>query len=353
MNKIVIIGPYKKIGGISEFIKIVEGSQINKYYKLKVLDTFKISKKNESKLSVSNIYNVILNIVDLIDIILIEKVNICHINTSSYWGFYEKSLYVIICRICGIKTILHIHGGGFEEFYNGENRLMKMYIKNILKISSRVIVLSEKWADFTKRISKGSYIIIIPNMVKIEKNYVKENINDAIEIIFVGDINQNKGIRDLLEVFKKNPRQKAILNVCGDGTLLKELSQNISSESIKYHGRVNKSKLIAIYKRSQIFILPSYHEGLPFAMLEAMSYQLAIIITSVGGIPDVIKDGYNGILIEPGNKKQLETKMQLLIDNQEFRALLSKNAFETVSNEYSWESGYKKYIKLYASLYKR
>lgn len=89
-------------------------------------------------------------------------------------------------------------------------------------------------------------------------------------------------------------------------------------------------KKIQIINEVDAFILPSYNEGLPISILEAMSYNLPIISTSVGGIPEILKNGYNGFLIRPGDKKALKNAILTLINNPSLRKEMGKHSQEMV-----------------------
>ena len=100
---------------------------------------------------------------------------------------------------------------------------------------------------------------------------------------------------------------------------------------ISYEGWISGEHKIRLLNQANAYILPSYNEGLPISILEAMSYQLPIISTKVGGIPEIVKDGVNGYLIEPGNKQQLKSAIDKLIFDKSIRVSMGLTSAQMVS----------------------
>ncbi|MGC8979836.1 glycosyltransferase, partial [Caldisericum sp.] len=152
-------------------------------------------------------------------------------------------------------------------------------------------------------------------------------------------------------VYEIQSKQSLNLKVAlvGDGSLkseYKKLVKDLSLEdNIKFLGiRRDVEKLMRL---SKIFVLPSRYEGLPMVILEAMANRIPIIATKVGGIPEVIEDGIEGLLVEPESKDELTKKILYLLNNPSLREQLSKNAFEKVKSEYSIQSYTQRMLKLY------
>ena len=134
--------------------------------------------------------------------------------------------------------------------------------------------------------------------------------------------------------------KKILFVICGFGPL-KEKVEKLANESSNFifWGKISEPQRSILYSISQIFILPSYYEGLPMVLLESMSYKNAVISTGVGGIPDLIKNKYNGILIKSGNVEELQEAIITLFKNKKLLDKLQNNAFKTIMNKYDWEKG--------------
>lgn len=178
----------------------------------------------------------------------------------------------------------------------------------------------------------------------------------SIAFIFIGNILKTKGIFELLEAFclliKKMP--DAYLIFVGDGKdkkrLIKKAVKTGISNRVIFIGRRQHNKIPHWLSMSDILILPSYSEGLPNAVVEAMACQRPVIATNVGGIPEVIVDGKSGILVEPKDAVALAEAMQRVAYDKDLRVRLGNQGRKIVREKFSWEENIKKLINLYKSI---
>jgi glycosyltransferase involved in cell wall biosynthesis len=158
-------------------------------------------------------------------------------------------------------------------------------------------------------------------------------------IVTIGRLSKEKGHQDLIQAFSKLKTLDWKLHIVGDGPEMKnllKLAQNLSIEAnVIFHGY--KRDFLSILSSASIFVLPSYYEGFPNALLEAMSVPLACISSDcVAGPREIIKDGENGLLYETGNVEELYAKLQLLISDSELQVRIRNQALN-VRDEYSSE----------------
>lgn len=193
-------------------------------------------------------------------------------------------------------------------------------------------------------------MIVVYNSIVVPKDFNK-NINTN-SILFLGRIGNRKGIYDLIEVIEriipKYPNIK--LYVGGDGEVEKLnriISERKLKKNIEYIGWVSGEKKEQFLKNVSFFILPSYNEGMPMSVLEGMAYKNITISTNVGGIPKVIKNEENGIIIEPGDKARMEMYILRLLENEELREKLSKEARKTITENFNIEVIIKKLEEIY------
>jgi glycosyltransferase involved in cell wall biosynthesis len=242
---------------------------------------------------------------------LVQGDKLFHIHMAMKGSFFRKMLLVSLVKLFNRKVILHLHGSEFEVFYDGRGRLIQSLIKSTFEKADVVIVLSESWKKFIQRVSKSINVVVVPNFVKpVPKLDVKSE-DKGVVFIFLGALGKRKGIYDLLPAFKehliKHPTSKLI--VCGDGELeeVKNLAKKLEIElSIEFPGWVNGEEKTALLNNADVVVLPSYNEGLPMVILEAMSLGKCVISTYVGGIPEAIQTNVNGLLIEAGDINNLE-----------------------------------------------
>lgn len=122
------------------------------------------------------------------------------------------------------------------------------------------------------------------------------------------------------------------------------------SDKIEWRGFVPYNKVPEALSQIDVFVYPSLHEGFGRAIMEALAMERAVVTTNVGGIPDLIKDGINGFMVEPNNPEMLAGKIKELMENKELRGKFGKAGRKWVSNNFEWNDGIKKFANLFLEL---
>jgi glycosyltransferase involved in cell wall biosynthesis len=182
--------------------------------------------------------------------------------------------------------------------------------------------------------------------------------NDALIITFVGRLIYAKGVQDLISAFStiKDTALELKLLIVGDGPYRAKLEklarQTDCAGNIIFLGQRNQDEVIDMLSATNIFVNPSYSEGLPTSVMEAASIGLPIIATDVGGTREIITTDEAGILVKAGNVAQMSKELTGLCTSAELREKLGGNARILVDKKFSWDKITGEYIKLYASLVK-
>ncbi|MFB6732773.1 glycosyltransferase family 4 protein [Bacillus mobilis] len=325
-KKILMVGPKIDMkGGISAVSSTLLNSGLSDDTDIHYLNSY-IDGTKVQKLMVF-----LKSIVVFIFQLIIKRIDIVHIHTASRASFRRKTIMYFLAKLFRKKVIMHVHGAEFMIYYNNANNFEKKIITHVLENSDTTIALSEKWKDQLQRIAPKAKIEIVYNPVNIKgfqriaQNELEENIN----ILFMGRVGERKGVYDLLEivpsVIKKYTNVKFML--CGDGELEKVreyIQQNKLEHFVELPGWTSGIEKINYYQKAAIYVLPSYNEGLPISILEAMASSLPIVATDVGGIPEAVEHNENGYLIVPGDKKRLKEYLLELIKSKELRQQYGK-----------------------------
>ncbi len=281
-----------------------------------------------------------------------REVNIVHIHTASYNSFYRSAIFVVLSKLFGRKVILHIHGGGFKDFYKTHPGI----IRKILEIGDCLIVLSRSWKIFFESITKKPLVRVVPNPVVLPNNEdldCREQ-SPLLRLLFFGLLDSQKGVYDLLQVLANHKEKfegRVLLNVGGNGdvaTFENTVKKMRLEQLVVFHGWVSGNKKKELLLNSDVFVLPSYAEGLPMAILEAMAYGLVIVSTPVGAIPEVVSLD-SGYLIAPGDQVALAEILTSLSGDPE-RLFEFKRCAQKVSQGYSVESVAEKLGAVYQEL---
>jgi glycosyltransferase involved in cell wall biosynthesis len=270
-----------------------------------------------------------------------------HLNAANIFG-------VIAARLnCVPKIFSHDHSGA--EYINRFPILAKSTLLPLERFLSRFLVklfvVSHHVADLNIRVKKISpnKIVVLPNWIDIhrftfeaadrEQNRAALGLSATSFVIgAVGRLSPEKGLTTLVESFaiisKSVPN--SYLLIAGDGPEKRALELKIKtlnlSERVRLIGFTNDTK--AVYSTLDLFILPSHYETFGIALLEAMNCGLPVIAGNVGGVPDLVRSGFNGIMVEPNNSDQLTSAILDIISNKCLRESLAKNAHASVIDRF-------------------
>ncbi len=287
----------------------------------------------------------------------LKKSGLVHLHHSTNNNFLLHSVLLRIAKILGKKVILHNHGSDFHDFYNSRSEMVKKWIANSLESADCVIVLSNSWMSWCQGIAPRGNYCVLRNPIPFDVSYVARNQSrhSVGNILLLGRLEERKGVYDLLsvipEVVKSFPHVRFTL--AGDGNIegvRKLIRKNNLLEYVKVPGWVDGTTKLQILRHSDIFVLPSYNEGLPVALLETMASGIVPIVTPVGGIPEVVTDKKNGLLVNPGDREELRDAIISLVTNKDLYEKLASKAYETVHQQFSLEGYVVNLFRIYKSL---
>ena len=267
-----------------------------------------------------------------------KRIRIVHIHGAAYASFDRCKLFIRLAKRCGKKVLLHEHAANFVEYY--QNAEDKQSIIDTLKACDRLIVLSQSWKEYYASIGMDKERIhILNNIVSPPVLYPEEHVNDGkLHLMYMGEISKRKGGFDLLKAVTDNKdyfKDKLVLRMGGnevDGDIKAYIREHGLESFVSFEGWISGQKKVECLNWEDVYILPSYNEGLPIAILEAMAYSHPVISTPVGGIPEVIKSGENGILVKPGDTKAIASAIKHYIENRNDITTHGHNAFKVVQD---------------------
>lgn len=259
-----------------------------------------------------------------------RSVEIVHIHTAAGTDFERSTKILHLAKRFNKKVVLHSHASQFKVFYSSVSEEKKLRIVETLKCADVLIALSESWKEWFVRLGVDADKIIIlhnitayPTILEDAKNARKIDVsNRPIRFLFMGEIGQRKGVFDIIRGLANHRdeiKDKIELRIGGnkmEDDLRNAIAEGGLSDFVNFEGWVSGDKKIELLNWADVYILPSFNEGLPISILEAMSYGMPIISTPVGGIPEVV-DEKNGILVTPGDDEEIYSAMKTYIDCKE------------------------------------
>jgi glycosyltransferase involved in cell wall biosynthesis len=259
---------------------------------------------------------------------------IVHIHFASRGSALRKMILADMVTRAGRPLVLHAHGGYFDQFHRRLPAVLRHTVDGILQRANVVIALSSRWRDFYVNECEvsPSHVTVLPNPVRWTPDLPNRAGRATVQFLFLGRLCQKKGAYDLINAFAALPdavRARARLTLAGDGDLeaIRKLAEPFG-EQVRVLSWVDSSERDRLLAQSDVFVLPSYHEGVPMALLEAMAAGLPAIVTPVGGIPDVLRHGVEGLMVEPAHVTELSAAMARLVSHDSERIASGRRAHE-------------------------
>jgi glycosyltransferase involved in cell wall biosynthesis len=286
--------------------------------------------------------------------LLTRDTPLLHIHVSSRASFWRKSIVCQMARFLRRPYILHVHGSEFMQFYADEcGSWARRFIGSVFDAAALVLALSDQWRDNLLKISPRASIEVLPNAVSLPdvgESTINKSMNQ--EVLFVGRLGPRKGIYDLLNAFARiAPRfPRAHLICAGDGEIdeTRSLSNRLGiDDQVECTGWLSTQQTQERFASASIFVLPSYAEGVPMAMLEAMAWNLPIIATPVGGISQVVRSEENGLLVRPGDVDGLADALSRLLREPATRERLGFAARKTIEQSFTLDAAVERLGRIY------
>jgi glycosyltransferase involved in cell wall biosynthesis len=336
MNQILIISPDIKVkGGVSTVVKNILQNSSDRYNFLHI-------SSHKDGLKVYKVLILMFALIKTIYFLSFKNFRLVHIHAGDIKSVLRKSIFILLLGTARKKILFHFHGAAFGREYQSSPGFIKIYIKFIFEHCHKVICLSRSWAQIVHEIAPKAEILVLPNGVRMPAERTSKSRQDEIIITFLGQIGERKGVFDVLPVIKtlldQDHRIKMLIAGNGDiARLLREIEANGLQDSVEYLGWVDQDRKSSLYGMTDILVLPSYQEGMPMTILEAMAHGIPVLSSPVGGTPEVIVDGVNGFLVPPGDREGLYAKLEKLIASEDLRKTLGERGRITIKMNHDLE----------------
>lgn len=316
MKQIVMLGTgLDTMGGIASVVRVYEEAGLLQRYGVRYLATH-CDGGAVRKLGV-----MLAALWTFAGLLLRGRVGLVHVHMASRASFWRKSLFLLLAYAARVPAILHLHGGGFAQFYGAEcGPVRQRFVRHVFRRSARVVVLSEGWKQWVQAMCAHPHVVCVHNPVVLPPASTWEG-RARGAVLSLARLGAPKGSFDLLQAAAEVAPQVAALELRlgGDGELA-AVQARAGQLGIAAHLNLlgwvagkGKQRELAL---ASLFALPSYHEGMPMSVLEAMAAGVPVLATTVGGIPEAVADGVEGFLVAPGDVAALAARLQQLLQDE-------------------------------------
>lgn len=281
---------------------------------------------------------------------------IVHLHASQDFSYFRKGSMALLGKVAGGRVVWHSHGSQFHRYYENLGTAGGALVRFVLRRADLLIVLSAAERDYFSAIIPGARIVVLRNPYPPfpERDSLPLARRQPV-ILTLGRLGRRKGTYDILEaapqVIARCPEAEFQLGGDGEVEAVRAAAGEAGlTDHFKVLGWVSGEKKEARLAEAKVFLLPSYHEGLPVAILEAMAHGLPVVTTPVGGIPEVVRDGVNGLLIPPGDPADLAAAVLRLLQDNELAERLAANAQRDAETGCSVESVLGQLYRIYGSV---
>jgi glycosyltransferase involved in cell wall biosynthesis len=282
------------------------------------------------------------------------QVGLLHLHASADASFWRKTCFAYPALVCRIPVVVHIHSGQFASFYADHcGPLRRRLVRLILERSCRVIALSPAWREITLKIAPRATVVCIPNPVLAAGGQPRQLRRRVV--VFLGKVSAQKGVYDLIQAWRLVQEQlvETRLVIAGEGEVEAARQQVAAlglTHCVTMPGWVTGVAKDALLAEAEICVLPSYFEGMPMSLLEALGLGIPCVASTVGGIPDMITDGVEGRLVLPGDVHALAHALIDVLSDEVRYADMSRAALARFVSDYAADVVIPKLESLYAEL---
>ncbi|MBU1122178.1 MAG: glycosyltransferase family 4 protein, partial [Candidatus Omnitrophica bacterium] len=304
----------------------------------------------------------------IIKVCIFQKPSVIYLLLSqNFTGFVRDSLVLFICKAFQKKIVFHFHGSNFENFYNCQSEIFKAYIRFLLRRID-ILILQARWLKkfFLRFVSDEKLKVIYNpvNAIQFSPGRVSAQTGNKINVFYMSYLSIAKGflvfVKVIREIIKENrdihffiaggiiDRERNIF-FSQNGERIEFNDVNKIIHDIKYDKLINQQITFLneiknmkrkrdIFSRSDIFVLPSYSEGCPMVVLEAMASGLPVVVTPVGALPEIIEEGKNGFFVKIGDPISLKEKIILLANNIPLCREIGENNRRLIESKFTVET---------------
>jgi glycosyltransferase involved in cell wall biosynthesis len=275
------------------------------------------------------------------------RVDVTHIHMAFGGSALRKLVLLRVAGLLGVPTILHLHGSEFAVFCERLSPRLRAALVGSMARAARIVVIGEFWRQFLVEslaidackivvVANGVPLPVMPPLVMSPPGRA----DAPCRIVYLGALGRRKGTSDLLQALAssrlRDLRWDAVIAGNGDvdGFRLEAAALGIA-ERVDFTGWIGPEDAQALLGSAGVFVLPSYNEGLPVAVLEAMATGVCVVTTRVGAIPDLGIDGCAGFLIDPGSIEDLADRLAALVGDADLRCRFGRNGRRRVESDFT------------------
>ncbi len=266
-----------------------------------------------------------------------------HVNMAERLSFFRKGIVIALCRALGVPVVLHLHAAQLHHAYRAAPRPLQALTRWVFSLPASCVVLGTQAQRFVTdelHVPASRVEIVINGVPEPTEARRKPGVDGHQRVLFVGNLSERKGVTDLLKALAlpgfDTSRLEVTLAGGGDVGGYRVAAQSLGIGAwVRFEGWADQRKVARLMAQADVLVLPSYDEGLPLVILEALSNGVAVVCSPVGEIPSVLTHGLNASFVQPGDIEGLAARLQEVLRQQELMETLERNGRALYEQKFS------------------
>jgi glycosyltransferase involved in cell wall biosynthesis len=349
---VLLLGPSREaISGVTTHVNALFGSRLAAHFELV---HFQVGSEGRQEGALGKLLRFVTSPFALASAIVRHDAELVHINTSlnakSYW---RDLAYLVVAKLCGARVVYQVHGGSLATFGSS-------FVRWSARLPDVVVVLSHAERDRFRAAAPAQLVEALPNGIDCQPyqryNRALPERDAPLRLIYIGRLAPGKGLLESLEALRiaRTRGVAARLVLVGSGPEEPRLRQYVRDaglvRDVTFVGPAYGDVKARLLSQADVLVLPSYSEGLPYSLLEAMAAGVVPVVTPVGAIPDVVAEGEHGLLVPPRDADAIAIAIERLSKDKAALARMSAVCRKHVAAAYSIERVAKDFSELYWGL---
>jgi len=342
--KVLLLGPsLSAVSGISTHLREIFRSRLAGDFRLR---HFQTGSQGRNESLAGKLARFVWSPMALAAALISHRVALVHVNTSmDRKAFWRDAVYLIVARALGRKVVYQVHGGELPANFAGR-RLFKAFFRWLLERPDAVVLLAESERQAYAGFARFKRLAVIPNGIDVtpyvstrEKSFHRR----PMRLVYLGALHRAKGVHEVvqaLRILRDSSQLDGLeLHMVGSGPaedLLKQEVQDLGLQPwVRFAGPVSGEEKVRCWQQADLFVFPSYGEGLPYALLESLASGTPVVTTRVAGIAEAVVDGDHGLFVPPQNAGAVADAIAALRSDPDRLRRMSRRCVERALEQYT------------------
>ena len=361
MNRpvVVVLGPDRAaISGVSTHVNLLMGSALAEDFELV---HFQVGSEGRNEGRIAKYLRLLASPFGLFLTILFRHASVVHINTSLNTRAYWRDLmYLFVAKLLRARVLYQVHGGKLPQVFFEGRAWLTAWLRRTLLLPDLVVVLAKCELDAYRDFVPGQNVVALPNGIDCAPfagiPVVRSQPEYPLRLVYIGRLDREKGLYETLQAMRLAAELgvDARIAIAGGGAeeaRLKRYAQALGlAAKVCFAGPVFGEDKVRLLAGADVMVLPSYSEGLPYALLEGMAGGIPVIATPVGAIPDVVTHDIHGFLVPPRDAKAIAEALAVLAGDRERISWMSRACRRRIRAAYSIDRVAAEFATHYAQL---